>query len=154
MESNPARGVQLVSDSPIVLERVLRFVAACLGLLTTLALSARLRSEVKTSRARLFGTAFLLLYWPFLYTHARLSAEPWGSNAFYAALLLLPRAADRQAGAGDSTASGRPPREPAGWLSRAYAVFTHPRSTSATLQAWATQPLGAQGSSASKTSLI
>jgi hypothetical protein len=90
-----ARGVQLVSDSPIVLERVLRFVAACLGLLTTLALAARLRSEVKSSRARLFGTAFLLLYWPFLYTHARLSAEPWGSNAFYAALLLLPRAADR-----------------------------------------------------------
>lgn len=90
-----ARGVQLFSDSPIVLERVLRMVAAALGFATTLALAARLRSEVKTSRARLFGTAFLLLYWPFLYTHARLSAEPWGSNAFYAALLLLPRESDR-----------------------------------------------------------
>jgi hypothetical protein len=90
-----ARGVEVFSDSPIVLERVLRFVAACLGFATTLALAARLRSEVKTPRARLFGTAFLLLYWPFLYTHARLSAEPWGSNAFYAALLLLPRQHDR-----------------------------------------------------------
>lgn len=90
-----ARAVQTVSDSPIVLERVLRFVAACLGFATTLALAARLRSEVKTTRARLAGTAFLLLYWPFLYTHARLSAEPWGSNAFYGALLLLPLASDR-----------------------------------------------------------
>jgi hypothetical protein len=90
-----ARGVQVFGDSPIVLERVLRFVAAGLGFATTLALAARLRSELKTSRARVAGTAFLLLFWPILYTHARLSAEPWGSNAFYAGLLLLPLASNR-----------------------------------------------------------
>ena len=90
-----ARGVQVFSDSPIVLERAIRLLAAGLGFATTTLLASRLRGELKTERARLFGTAFLLLYWPFLYTHARLSAEPWGSNAFYAALLLLPRGGER-----------------------------------------------------------
>lgn len=90
-----ARVTELFTSSPIAIERVLRLGASGLGLATSLALAARLRSEVKTQRARLAGTAFLLLFWPFLYTHARLSAEPWGSNAFYAALLLVPRAGER-----------------------------------------------------------
>jgi hypothetical protein len=104
-----ARGFEAVfGPSPIALERVYRLLAAAGGLAVSAGLARRLAAEVEDRFARRAGVLALLLFWPFVFTHARISAECVGSTLFWGGVLVL-----LEARSWDAPRGGAPSRQPA-----------------------------------------
>jgi phosphatidylinositol glycan class B len=104
-----ARGFEAVfGASPIALERVYRLLAAAGGLAVSAGLARRLAAEVEDRFARRAGVLALLAFWPFVFTHARISAECVGSTLFWGGVLVL-----LEAPAPEPPRPGAPRRHPA-----------------------------------------
>jgi phosphatidylinositol glycan class B len=78
----------VVGFSPVWLERLFRLLASLGGLWVYAGLARLLTGEITDRFARRAGVALLLVFWPMVYAHARLSAECIGSTLFWAGWLL------------------------------------------------------------------
>jgi GPI mannosyltransferase 3 len=77
----------VLGHSPIWLERLFRLLASLGGLWVCVRMLSVLQAELRTSFARRAAAFGLLLYWPIVFMHARISAEAVAGTLFWAGWL-------------------------------------------------------------------